>query len=76
MRNTKRACWERAKSQASSAVRRLPICNGPDGLGAKRPSGERTRGASHTARAAPLQSLAMRGMGSGASERGGSGAAA
>ena len=37
-RTRKRASWLRANSQASSAVRRLPRCRLPVGLGAKRPS--------------------------------------
>jgi hypothetical protein len=32
---------ERATSQAMTAVRRLPTCNGPVGLGANRPAGTR-----------------------------------
>src|SRR5919202_5886333 len=43
MRTRKRASWLRAKSHASSAVRRLPRCSVPVGLGAKRPSEPLTR---------------------------------
>ena len=43
MRSRKRASWLRAKSQASSAVRRLPRCSVPVGEGAKRPSAVTTR---------------------------------
>ena len=39
MRSRNVAPCERANSHASSAVRRLPTCSGPVGLGAKRPVG-------------------------------------
>ena len=57
IRTRKRAPAERANSQASSAVRRLPRCSVPVGLGAKRPS----RAHSRSGTAAPSATSASRG---------------